>query len=94
MLSEHILKRYGVFLKVRRCQELFHILGFSYKRPRKIAYGALPEAKDDFKKTKQMIAENPDIVLYAMDEAGIKREATVTSCWCCGAPRNSDQKIR
>jgi len=34
------------------------------------------------KKTKQLIAENPDIIVYAMDEAGIKREATVTSCWC------------
>jgi len=34
------------------------------------------------KKTKQLIAENPNAVIYAMDEAGIKREATVTSCWC------------
>jgi transposase len=29
-----------------------------------------------------MIFDNPDLILYAMDEAGIKREATVTSCWC------------
>jgi len=34
------------------------------------------------KKTKQLITDNPGIVVYAMDEAGIKREATVTSCWC------------
>jgi transposase len=34
------------------------------------------------KKTKQLIAETPNIIVYAMDEAGIKREATVTSCWC------------
>jgi putative transposase len=34
------------------------------------------------KKTRQLIAENPNIIVYAMDEAGIKREATVTSCWC------------
>lgn len=36
----------------------------------------------NLKKTKQLITDNQDIVVYAMDEAGIKREATVTACWC------------
>jgi len=34
------------------------------------------------KKTKQLIADSPDTIVYAMDEACIKREATVTSFWC------------
>ena len=50
LLSEHIHKQFGIELKVRRCQELFHDLGFSYKRPRKMAFGSTQEAKDDFKK--------------------------------------------
>jgi len=50
LLSEHIHEKYGVSLKVRRCQSLFHEMGFSYKRPRKMAYGSTPEAKETFKK--------------------------------------------
>ena len=50
LLSEHINKRFGVRLKVRRCQELFHEMGFSYKRPRKMAHGSSQEERDDFKK--------------------------------------------
>lgn len=50
LLSEHLKKSYGIELKVRRCQELFHELGFSYKRPRKMAYGSSVEAKETFKK--------------------------------------------
>jgi transposase len=50
LLSEHIRDKYGVELKTRRCQALFHELGFSYKRPRKMAFGSSQEAKDDFKK--------------------------------------------
>ena len=50
LLSEHLKKSYGIELKVRRCQELFHELGFSYKRPRKMAYGPSAEAKETFKK--------------------------------------------
>ena len=50
LLSEHIHRQFCIELKVRRCQELFHELGFSYKRPRKMAYGSTQEEKDDFKK--------------------------------------------
>jgi len=50
LLSEHLKKQYGIELKVRRCQELFHELGFSYKRPRKVAHGSSKEAKAVFKK--------------------------------------------
>ena len=32
-LSEHIEKKYGVSLKVRQCERLFHELGFSLIRP-------------------------------------------------------------
>ena len=50
LLSEHLKKVYKIELKVRRCQELFHELGFSFKRPRKMAYGSSEEAKEAFKK--------------------------------------------
>lgn len=50
LLSEHLRGKYGIELKVRRCQELFHELGFSYKRPRKMAHGSCAEAKESFKK--------------------------------------------
>jgi transposase len=51
LLSAHITDNYGVTLGTRRCQKLFHELGFSYRRPRKMAHGGSQEAKDDFKKT-------------------------------------------
>jgi len=52
LLSEHLREKYGIELKVRRCQELFHELGFSFKRPRKMAYGSSAEAKEAFKKNR------------------------------------------
>ena len=50
LLSSHVHKSYGISLGVRRCQKLFHELGFSYRRPRKMSYGSSKEAKEDFKK--------------------------------------------
>jgi len=50
LLSSHIHKSYGISLGVRRCQKLFHELGFSYRRPRKMTYGSSKESKEDFKK--------------------------------------------
>jgi len=50
LLSAHISQAYGILLGVRRCQKLFHELGFSYIRPRKMAYGGSEEAKEEFKK--------------------------------------------
>jgi transposase len=38
--------------------------------------------RKSLKKTNELIQENPGIILYAMDEAGIKRESTITSCRC------------
>jgi transposase len=34
LLSEHILKELKISLSVRTCQRLFHVLGFSYTKPR------------------------------------------------------------
>ena len=50
LLAEHIKKKFNIELKVLRCQLLFHELGFSYKRPRKMAYGSSREKKEEFKK--------------------------------------------
>jgi transposase len=49
-LSWFIEKRYGVLLKVRRCQDLFKVLGFRLKRARPIVAKGNEEKKKDFKK--------------------------------------------
>ena len=51
LLSLYIENEYKINFGVRRCQKLFHELGFSFKRPRKMAYGGSQELKEDFKKT-------------------------------------------
>jgi transposase len=50
LLSYHLKEKYGVLLKVRRCQMLFHELGFSLQRPRKMPKGGDPEKREAFKK--------------------------------------------
>ena len=50
LLSHHLKMRYGVLLKVRRCQMLFHELGFSLQRPRKMPKGGDPAKREAFKK--------------------------------------------
>jgi transposase len=50
LLSHHLKGKYGVTLKVRRCQMLFHELGFSLQRPRKMPVGGDPEKREAFKK--------------------------------------------
>jgi transposase len=50
LLSHHLKGKYGVMLKVRRCQMLFHELGFSLQRPRKMPVGGDPEKREAFKK--------------------------------------------
>lgn len=50
LLSHHLKGKYGVLLKVRRCQMLFHELGFSLQRPRKMPKGGDPEKREAFKK--------------------------------------------
>lgn len=51
LLSKFLKERYGVELKPRRCQYLFHELGFSLKRARKVTAQSSPEQRDAFKKT-------------------------------------------
>ena len=50
-LSWFIEKRYGVSLKVRRCQDLFKELGFSLKRARPVVAKCDEEKKTASKKT-------------------------------------------
>lgn len=51
LLSHHIQDKYGVSLKVRRCQVLFHQLGFALIRPRPKPAGSSPQNREAFKKT-------------------------------------------
>lgn len=55
LLSHHIKEKYGVTLKVRRCQTLLHQLGYTLQRPRTKPSAASPEAVEAFKKTPQGI---------------------------------------
>ena len=50
LLSYHLEKKFGVHLRVRQCQNLFHKLGYSLQRPRKKAAEADPEKQAEFKK--------------------------------------------
>ena len=50
-LSFYIDKKYGIILGVRRCQKLFHELGFSLKRARPIVSKGDLVKKEAFKKT-------------------------------------------
>lgn len=51
LLARFLKERYGVELKPRRCQYLFHELGFSLKRARKVTAQSSPQQREDFKKT-------------------------------------------
>jgi transposase len=50
-LSAYIEKQYGIILKIRACQRLFHQLGFSLKRARPVVARANEEKKMESKKT-------------------------------------------
>jgi transposase len=50
-LSAYIQEHYGIELKVRSCQRLFHELGFSLKRARPVVARANEEKKAEAKKT-------------------------------------------
>ncbi len=54
LLSYHLEKKYGVRLRVRQCQNLFHRLGYSLQRPRKKAAEVDPEKQSEFKKIPKM----------------------------------------
>lgn len=50
LLSKYLQERYGITLKPRRCQYLFHELDFSLKRPRKVPAKASEHEHEAFKK--------------------------------------------
>jgi transposase len=50
LLSHHLAQQFSVHLKVRRCQSLFHELGFSLQRPRPQASEADLSKQEAFKK--------------------------------------------
>lgn len=50
LLSYHLKKNFGVHLRVRQCQNLFHKLGFSLQRPRRKAAESDPKKQEEFKK--------------------------------------------
>lgn len=47
-VSEHIRKKFGVALKVRRCQYILHELGFTLQRPKYAFPKADPEEQKEF----------------------------------------------
>jgi len=50
-LSAYIERQYGIIMKTRTCQRLFHQLGFSLKRARPVVARANEEKKIESKKT-------------------------------------------
>ena len=57
LLSYHLKQRFDVELKVRRCQSLFHELGFRRRKPRPVIAKADKEAQEAYKKTKELSGE-------------------------------------
>lgn len=51
LLSYHLKQKFNVELKVRRCQTLFHELGFRRRKPRPVIAKADKEAQEAYKKT-------------------------------------------
>jgi transposase len=51
LLSHHLAQSYGVKLKVRQCQRMFHQLGFRRRKPRPLIAKADPHAQRNYKKT-------------------------------------------
>jgi len=51
LLSHHLSQIYGVELKVRQCQRMFHQLGFRRRKPRPLIAKADPHAQRNYKKT-------------------------------------------
>jgi transposase len=51
LLSHHLKMKFNIDLKVRRCQVLFHELGFRRRKPRPLIANADPIAQEAYKKT-------------------------------------------
>jgi transposase len=52
LLSDHLKQKFDIHLKVRRCQILFHELGFRLRKPRPVIAKADGEAQAAYKKIK------------------------------------------
>ena len=53
LLSYHLNQKFDVELKVRRCQALFHELGFRRRKPRPVIAKADKKAQETYKKINQ-----------------------------------------
>lgn len=53
LLSHHLKQKFDVELKVRRCQSLFHKLGFRRRKPRPVIAKADQKAQEAYKKIKR-----------------------------------------
>ncbi len=53
LLSYHLKEKFGVELKVRQCQNLFHELGFRRRKPRPVIAKSDPLAQEAYKKTQE-----------------------------------------
>ena len=53
LLSNHLKQKFDIQLKVRRCQVLFHELGFRLRKPRPVIAKADREAQEAYKKIKK-----------------------------------------
>ena len=53
LMSHHLTKKFSVELKVRRCQSLFHELGFRRRKPRPVIAKGDQEAQEAYKKIKR-----------------------------------------
>jgi transposase len=70
-LSAYIERHYGVILKTRACQRLFHELGFSLKRAPPVVARAHEEKKAESKKTSRKTESGDDEVFFE-DECHFK----------------------
>jgi len=50
LLSHHIAVHYGIQIRVRQCQRIFHKLGFRRRKPRGVIANADPDARNAYKK--------------------------------------------
>lgn len=81
LLAEHILQQYQVTFGVRRCEQLFHQMGYSMQRPRPSPNGFLPEAREAFEQVREEEEEDPDVELWYQDEVHFQQATTVTQMW-------------
>jgi transposase len=75
LLSYHLKQKFNVELKVRRCQTLFHELGFRRRKPRPVIAKADKEAQEAYKKLKEL-ATNDERDVWFMDECRFQQHGS------------------